>query len=109
MYFAFFIYSLSGIFSKIAAARDFLSVEYLLCFGAMVFIMALYALLWQIVLKKIPLSVAMSSKPVVLVFSLLWAVCLFGEKISARMLLGILLIFCGIIVIGLGREKGEDE
>ncbi|HBG66124.1 MAG TPA: hypothetical protein DDW78_06600 [Treponema sp.] len=100
MYGAFFIYSLSGIFSKIASRQEFLSPVYLLCLAAMLCIMALYALLWQKVLEQIPLSVAMSQKPLVLLLGFLWSFALFKETISIRGVAGIACILLGIAVIG---------
>ena len=100
MYAAFFIYSLASIFSKLAARQVFLSLPYLLCLCAIIMVMGIYAVLWQQVLKVIPVSVAMANKPVVLVFSLLWAVILFKEHISQKMLFGVMLILCGVCIIG---------
>lgn len=104
MYVAFFIYSLSGIFSKLASKQDFMSLPYILCFAGVIFILGVYALLWQQVLKKIPLSIAMSNKPVVLVFGTLWAVFFFGEMIGIKFFIGIALICAGLFVIGEENE-----
>ncbi len=106
MYAAFFIYSLSSIFSKLASREAFLSLPYILCFGGIIFILGLYAVLWQQVLKKIPLSVAMANKPVALVLSLLWAFLLFKEQLSLKVILGVVLMLGGIIVIG-GDDDGK--
>lgn len=100
MYLSFFIYSLSSIFSKLASREPFLSLPYILCFGGIIFILGLYAVLWQQVLKKIPLSVAMANKPVALVLNLLWAFLFFKELLSLKVILGVAFMLCGIIVIG---------
>ncbi|MBR5964583.1 MAG: EamA family transporter [Treponema sp.] len=105
MYGAFFIYSLSTIFSKIASKQKFLSAAYILCFCAILFIMVLYAALWQIVLKKLPLSVAMANKPFALVCALFWAFFLFGEKFDVKTALGILLILAGIVIVSIGDRE----
>lgn len=63
MYFSFFIYSLSGIVTKIASRQDFLSLKYIFCFSIIILILGIYAVLWQQILKKIELSVAMANKP----------------------------------------------
>ena len=104
MYLAFFIYSLSGIFSKLASTKDFLSFSYILCFVGVIFILGVYALLWQQVLKRIPLSVAMANKPFVLVFGTLWAVLLFGEIIGVKFFIGIAIIIAGLFVMGAENE-----
>lgn len=109
MYFAFFIYSLSSVFSKIASTQAFFSLKYIFCFFIILFLMVLYAFIWQIVLKKIPLSEAMSNKPVVLIFSMIWAIFLFDEKISIRILIGVFFIFIGIIIIDIDSSKGKNK
>lgn len=100
MYIAFFIYSLSGICLKFASKNEFLSLRYLLFLGGAFFILACYAVLWQLVLKKIQLSVAMANKPVTLILSILWSVLLFSEHLTIYTYIGIILILMGIFVIG---------
>lgn len=107
MYVSFFVYSLSSIFSKIASRQDFLSIKYVLCFAAIVLILGIYAVLWQQILKKIELSVAMANKPIVLVLTLIWAKLFFNEEISIKVLIGIFLIFSGIVIISLNHRDSE--
>lgn len=104
MYISFFIYSLSSFFSKIASKQDFLSFGYFLSFSSIIIIMGIYAILWQQVLKKLPLSIAMSNKPIVLVFSVLWAVLFFDETLNIKIMLGIILIIIGVLIIGVKNE-----
>lgn len=108
MYVAFLIYSLSGIISKLASMHTFLSLYYNLCFIGIICVLGIYAFLWQQVLKKIPLSVAMSNKPIVLVLGILWAVLIFDEKITWKLFVGIILILCGILIIGVGQINDEE-
>jgi drug/metabolite transporter (DMT)-like permease len=100
MYIAFFIYSLSGVFSKIASNYSMLSWQYVLCFGVIITILGIYAVLWQQVLKNVQLSVAMANKPIVLVLGTIWAVVFFGERIGIIFVIGMLMILGGLIVIG---------
>lgn len=104
MYFSFFIYSLSSVFSKLASSLELFSLPYLLCFCGIIFILGIYAILWQQILKKIELSVAMSHKPIVLVYGTLWAVCFFGETVGAKFFIGLALIITGLVVIGVKSE-----
>lgn len=104
MYSAFFIYSLSSIFSKIASKQQFLSKYYIICFCIIICIMILYAIIWQKVLKLFPLSIAMANKPVVLIFSLIWAYLFFHESISLKTILGIIIILIGLIFVSLDKK-----
>ena len=105
MYFAFFIYSLSGIISKLASHYAFLSFSYIVYFSVIVLILGVYALLWQQVLKQIPLSVAMSNKPIVLILGIIWAILFFKEIISLKFIIGVFFILCGILIIGFSNNE----
>ena len=67
--------------------------------------LGVYAVLWQQVIRKVELSVAYANRAVALLWSLLWAVFLFGEKITAAQLLGIALVIIGTAVINGGKEE----
>lgn len=59
-------------------------------------VLGVYAVAWQQILKFFPLTVAMSYKGVTLIFSMLWAVVIFHEQITAGNIIGTLLIMAGI-------------
>lgn len=99
LYFSFFIYSLTSFFSKQAALTQMFSLKYFVLMFAVFFIFAVYAILWQQVLKQLPLSVAMANKPVVIILVALYSVVFFGEKLSISFLIGLTLIFTGIVII----------
>ena len=104
MYIAFFIYSLSAVFSKLAAGSKAFSLHFFLCIFGIFAVLAVYAFLWQIVLKNVQLSVAMSNKPVVLIFGTLWAVLIFNEEIGLKFFAGLFLIILGLFIIGFKNE-----
>ena len=104
MYIAFFIYSLSGVFSKIASGYNMISWQYILCFGMVIFILGIYAVMWQQVLKKIQLSVAMANRPVTMIFSTIWAVLFFHETVGWLFFIGLALVIAGLFVIGVQND-----
>lgn len=104
MYIAFFVYSLSSVFSKLASKYEMLSLPYIFCFCGIIGILGLYAIIWQQVLKKIHYTVATSSKPFVLVISFLWAFLLFKERITLKFVIGALCILVGIFLV-----NGKDD
>ena len=101
---AFLIYSSTGVFSKLASAEEFLSMGYLLRFGLVILALGVYAVLWQIILKRFPLSRAYLYKSMTVIFSLAFAFFFFGEQITVQNILGAVLIICGIIVNSTGRN-----
>lgn len=99
------MYSLSGIFSKIASAKSFLSLEWCFFYGMVILIMGIYALLWQQVLKNIPLNIAYANKAVTLIWGMLWGLLFFNEKISITNIVGAAVVFCGVILMVTGEER----
>ena len=99
-----FIYSLTSIFSKMASKEVFLSRMFCVYYAIVIFILGIYAIIWQQALKKVPLSIAMLFKPLALVLSILWAVILFSETMNFKLVIGITIIIIGIIVAGAEYE-----
>jgi hypothetical protein len=48
----FFIYTTSGVFSKLASQREFLSPGYIAFLACTVGVLGIYAVLWQQIIKK---------------------------------------------------------
>lgn len=102
---SFLILSSSGVFLKLASMHDFLSPVYLFYLGMTLFVMAVYAVLWQQVLTMIPLNRAYLCKSCTIGISLMYAYLIFGEEISVQNLLGCLLIVAGIMVLSYKNES----
>jgi len=98
LYLAFFIYSLASVFSKIASQQSSLWKVFLLI-GIEILFLAVYALLWQQVLKRFQLGVAISNKGITVIFSLMWSAVIFKEQISIQNILGAVIIILGIWVV----------
>ena len=100
----FFIYSLSLVFSKLASMQND-KTYFLVYYIVAVLIMCIYAVLWQLILKKLPLSVAFPFKAMTLIFSLILGYFIFNELITLKKVLAIVVIIIGIILVG--YEKHE--
>ncbi|EET62178.1 hypothetical protein BRYFOR_05842 [Marvinbryantia formatexigens DSM 14469] len=91
--------SISGLFSKKAAYAEFFSREWFLFYFGMLLIMFFYAIIWQQILRYLPLSVAYANKPVGLAWGMIWGALFFQEEITWNMILGSLIIFIGIYLV----------
>lgn len=86
------------------------SFSFILWFGLVFVIMFAYAIIWQQILKRMPLTVAYANKPVTLIWGIIWGALIFGEKITVNMLIGATVIFAGIyLVTGETEEKGGEK
>ncbi len=104
------IYSFSGICSKTAASKDFLSFEWLLFYGLVLLILAFYAIVWQQILKKLPLNVAYANKAITVIWGMLLGCIVFGETVNVPRIIGGVLILAGIILMSpAGKSKDREK
>ena len=55
------------------------------------------------------LSVAYANRAMALLWSLLWAVLLFGEQITVKKLIGVGLVLAGTLIINGGKEQENHD
>lgn len=105
------LYFVSSMLMKVAAnawkKHGIISPHFILIFGLSFLLLAVYAYFWQKVLKKVDLSVAYLSKGVGLLWTLLWSVALFHEKITKGNIAGLCLIIVGILLMN-STVKDEE-
>lgn len=92
------VYACTSIFTKMASRQEMLSWPYLLWIAGAIGVMGVYALLWQQVIKRMPLSTAYMFKGTSLIFVLLLSVLLFGESVSLNNVIGAVVIIVGIVL-----------
>ena len=90
------VYACTGIFTKMASRQEMMSWPYLLWIVGAIGVMGIYALLWQQVIKRIPLSMAYMFKGTGLIFGLLIAWAVLGECITPNNIIGAAIIVVGI-------------
>lgn len=93
---AFLVYTSSGVFSKLASLQIFLSPLYLVFLVCTIGVLGIYALLWQQIIKRMPVSDAYLFKGTAVVFGLSLAHFVFGEAITTYNCIGAAVIICGI-------------
>ena len=91
------ILSLSGVMSKLASGQVFLSPLFIVFYGVMLMILAADALVWQQVIKRLPLTLAYANRAITVVWGIVWGALFFGEAITPFMVVGAVVIICGIV------------
>ena len=91
-----FVFSFCGVFSKLAAGYDFLSIQFCLFYGISLAILGFYAIFWQQILKIFPLTTAFFNKAINIIWGMLWGVLFFKEKITINMIIGTIIVLVGI-------------
>ena len=100
-------YSCSGIFTKLAAGESFLSIKFCLFYGMVILILFLYAIGWQQIIKRVPLTLAYSAKAATVVWGMIWGVSIFRDKITVQNIIGAVMIIAGIVLYF--RSEGDKN
>ncbi len=100
------LFSLTTVLSKLAAGEDFLSLRFCLFFGGEFVLLGIYAIGWQQILKRLPLTLAYTNKAVTLVWSMVFGVLLFRETVSLKQIIGCALAVAGVVLFV--RADGEE-
>lgn len=101
------IYTFSGVTAKVASDKE--PLQFVLLFGVEIAILGVYAILWQQLIKKFDLSIAYANKAVGIVWSMLWAVVLFGDSITWKNICGIILVVAGTIILNTDTNKAGEK
>lgn len=103
LHISIFIFSATGIFSKMAAQnineKGFFDIMTFVFGGLMLLNCAVYAIFWQQNLKHFEMNVAYAHRSVYNIWSLLWAFLIFSESITVGNCIGTLIIIAGVLVI----------
>ena len=100
-------FSLGGIFSKLASKQPFLSLKFILCYGALLFIMFVYAIGWQQVIKRLPLTMAYANRAVTIVWGIIWGLLFFNEKLNVGKIIGAVIVIAGVLLYVTESEEKE--
>lgn len=109
MHIAFLVYTLYPLLGKFATRYEMLSFQFVALYCVVFAILFLYAILWQQVLKRIPLTTAIANKSITIVWGMIFGLLLFGEGISLKMLIGAVLILSGILILSTEKEKPQED
>ena len=100
------LYSLCSICGKLAAGFEFMSPGFVLCYGGMIGVLGVYAIGWQQVIKRMPLTSAYANKAVTIVWGIVWGVLLFQEAVTPAKLLGAAVVLAGVVLFSVA--DGEE-
>lgn len=98
------VYSASGVLAKLAGAADPFSFDFFFYYGLMLGVLVVYAIGWQQILKRVPLTTAFSNKAATIIWGVVWGFIFFNEPINMAKALG-----AGIIVVGIVMYTNADS
>ena len=104
---AVFMESLTSPCLKLGGKHPFLSTGYIAWFCLAVMILGFYAVCWQLILEKLPLTTAYLRRGFSYILIFVWASLIFHETITWKQILGIIVISIGM-VISISDEHGSE-
>lgn len=99
-----FVFSFSSIFSKCASYQEFFNTKFISLYIGLLLLLGIYAIGWQQVIRRLPLSTAFAHKSVVILWSTLWGFLFFHEELSLGKCVGILMVMVGVILFSKSEE-----
>lgn len=91
--------------SKTAAAQEMFSFKFFLFYGLVLFLLFVYALAWQRILKYMPLTIAYANKGITIIWGMVWGALLFHEAITVKTIIGGAIILAGIYMVVTNNEQ----
>ena len=104
------IYSMCGICSKKAAGVPFLSIQFCFYYGVIILLLAFYAVGWQQIIKRLPLTTAFANKAVTVVWGIIWGFVFFHETITIGKIVGAVFVIAGVVIYAYADQgDGNDK
>ena len=103
----FVMYSMISVISKTIGDAEFFSKEFIIGYGLIFLILAVYAIAWQQMLKVFTLSEAFANKAAVVIWGIVWGTLFFKEDITLTKMIGSAIIVIGIYLFA--TEEKENE
>ncbi|MDE7392227.1 MAG: transporter [Treponemataceae bacterium] len=102
------LYSGYSLVGKAAAWFPFFSPPFIVSYGIVAAILCTYAVIWQQVLRHVPLFVATANKSVTVIWGILFGKLFFAETITWNMIADAAVILAGILLLAF-RTKPEAD
>ena len=72
-------------------------------------LLGLYAIGWQQIIKRLPLTTAFANKAVSIVWGMVWGILIFHEKITVGNIVGAALVISGVVLYAYADDKKEED
>ena len=72
-------------------------------------LLGFYAIGWQQIIKRMPLTAAFANKAVTVVWGIIWGFVFFKESITPAKVVGAVLVIAGIVMYALADKEAGHE
>lgn len=92
-----------------AASFAFDDVRFYLLYAAVLAVLFLYAIGWQQVIKRLPLTTAFSNRAITVFWGLVWGVLFFQEELNFLKVLGAAIVVAGVMLYSRADAADADQ
>ena len=75
----------------------------------MILLLGIYAIGWQQIIKRIPLTLAFANKSVTVIWGLIWGAIFYHEQITIGKVVGAMLIISGIVLYAFSSRNDISQ
>ena len=86
-----------------------MSWQFIFYYAAVVALLGVYAIGWQQVIKRIPLTSAYANRAVAVIWGIIWGVVFFQETITLPKVLGAILVLSGVALFAFADSDDADD
>lgn len=101
----FIVYACNTVLGRMAAPYDWDDWHRYACLCGVLFLLGIYAIGWQLILKKFTLGIAYANRSMVVIWGILLAWLCLDESLSWTLLLGAGFIVSGILLVSSEEEE----
>ena len=81
-----------------------MNARFCIYYAVIIVLLGVYAIGWQQVIKRIPLTTAFANKAVTVVWGIVWGWFFFGESITLGKLIGAGMVIAGVVLFAKSDE-----
>lgn len=102
--FIYIIFPFSSVFMKLASSNSNMAMK-LFLFCCSIGVLAIFSILWQMLLKKVDLTKAYLFKSTTIIWNVFYGILIFEEKITFMMVLGMIITTIGVMITIVGDKQ----
>lgn len=85
------------------------SFRFFLYYGGLLFLLAVNAIFWQQIIKRLPLTIAYANRAIGIIWGMIWSRLVFGDVITPKKIIGAAIVIVGIVLYSVWGSQNEQE
>ena len=92
-----------------ASKESTISLRFCFFYGIIIILLGVYAIGWQQIIKRLPLTTAFANKAITVVWGIVWGFVFFHETITWGKVLGAIIIVTGVVIYSYADKEDANE